>query len=57
MNSVSYKNLNNGKINLTSFDKKIEHSHQNEFRIVIENLNNSKRTRSELYNDSPSFLS
>ncbi|MFY7739294.1 MAG: hypothetical protein ACOVQC_02150 [Flavobacterium sp.] len=40
MNSVNYKNLNIGKINLKPFDKKIEHSHQNEFRIIIENLNN-----------------
>jgi hypothetical protein len=43
MNSVSYKNLNIGKIDLTPFDKKIEHSHQNEFRIIIENLNNSPK--------------
>ncbi|WP_396147422.1 hypothetical protein [Flavobacterium sp.] len=44
MDSVNYKNLNIGKIDLTPFDKKIEHSHQNEFRIIIENLNNSTKT-------------
>lgn len=44
MDSVNYKNLNIGKIDLTPFDKKIEHSHQNEFRIIIENLNNSPKT-------------
>jgi len=44
MNSVTYKNLKTGKINLTPFDKKEEHKHQNEFRIIIKNLNNSART-------------
>ena len=44
MDSVNYKNLNIGKMDLTPFDKKIEHSHQNEFRIIIENLNNSTKT-------------
>jgi hypothetical protein len=44
MDSVNYKNLNIGKIDLTPFDKKTEHSHQNEFRIIIKNLNNSTRT-------------
>ena len=44
MDLVNYKNLNIGKIDLTPFDKKLEHSHQNEFRIIIENFNNSTKT-------------
>lgn len=43
MDSVTYKNLKTGKINLTPFDKKEEHNHQNEFRIIIKNLNDSPR--------------
>jgi len=43
LKSVAYKNLNTGIINLTPFDKKEEHSHQNEFRIIIRNLENSAK--------------
>jgi hypothetical protein len=44
MKSVTYKDFNTGKLDLTPFDKKEEHIHQNEFRIIIKNLNNSART-------------
>jgi len=39
--AVSYIDLSNNRIDhLTPFDKKSEHQHQNEFRIILENTDN-----------------
>lgn len=43
LNSVTYKNLKTEKSILSPFDKKEEHSHQNEFRIIIINKENTAK--------------
>ena len=42
---VEYKNMSTeGRTEMNPFTKKWEHEHQNEFRIIIENVNNKPRT-------------
>ena len=42
MNFVKYIDFTKkGKINTNPFNKKLDHSHQMEFRIIIKNLNNA----------------
>jgi len=35
---VTYRDLSTGRVDLTPFDKKQEHSHQHELRVIIENF-------------------
>lgn len=44
INTVNYRNLTNGKVELTPFDKKQEHKHHCEFRIIIKNTDNNPKT-------------
>lgn len=42
---IKYRNLNEfGTINITPFFKKEQHSYQNEYRIIVENMDNKPKT-------------
>ena len=41
---ANYRDLTNGRVDLVPFDKKQEHQHQCEFRIIIENTDNTAKT-------------
>jgi len=42
--SVNYRDLSNGRVELTPFDKKQEHQHQRELRVIIENTENKPKS-------------